>query len=183
VSGAGLTNLNGLTGNTQTLVAGTGGNSPTFSSTGTVHTLNIPLAATTGVSAGLISNSDFANFSGKLSGVAAGTGVTVSTTSETATVSLGSVGTAGTYTKVQTNAQGQVVSGGALSAGDIPSLDASKITTGQLSVANGGTGVNSLATFPTSGVVVTRDATETLSNKTLSGASINGASSISPLCQ
>ena len=243
VSGAGLTNLNGLTGNTQTFATGTSGNSPAFSSSGTAHTLNIPLAASSGVSAGLISNSDFANFSGKLGGVAAGTGVSVSTTSGTATVSLSSVGTAGTYAKVQTNAQGQVVSGGALSAGDIPGLDANKITSGQLSVANGGTGVttfnpngvllgngssnlvstgtpsadqilrvpsaggqpsfgaidlsksasvggilpganggtgvNSTATFPTSGVVVTRDATETLTNKTLSAAVINGASNIS----
>ncbi|MBM4253542.1 MAG: hypothetical protein FJ146_16360 [Deltaproteobacteria bacterium] len=32
----------------------------------------------------------------------------------------------------------------------------------------------------TSGVVVTRDATETLSNKTLTGATIKGASSIGP---
>ena len=178
VSGAGLTNLNGLMGNTQTFATGTSGNSPAFSSMGTVHTLNIPLAASSGVSAGLISNSDFANFSGKLGGVAAGTGVSVSTTSGTATVSLSSVGTAGTYTKVQTNAQGQVLSGGTLSAGDIPGLDANKITSGQLSVANGGTGVNSTATFPTSGVVVTRDATETLTNKTLTVAMINGASSI-----
>ncbi|MCX6106752.1 MAG: hypothetical protein NTY08_13065 [Proteobacteria bacterium] len=242
VSGAGLTNLNGLTGNTQTFATGTSGNTPTFSSMGTVHTLNIPLAAATGVTAGLVSNGDFASFGSKLGGVAAGTGVSVSTTSGTATVSLSSVGTAGTFTKVQTNAQGQVVSGGALSAGDIPGLDANKITTGQLSVANGGTGistfnsngvligngtgnlvstatpsadqvlrapsaggqpsfgaidlsksasvegilpsanggtgVSSTAAFPTSGVVVTRDATETLTNKTLSAAVINGASSI-----
>lgn len=38
---------------------------------------------------------------------------------------------------------------------------------GQVPPANGGTGQNSTATFPTSGVVVTEGATETLSNKTL----------------
>lgn len=38
---------------------------------------------------------------------------------------------------------------------------------GQVPTANGGTGVNSTATFPTSGVVVTEAATETLTNKTL----------------
>lgn len=43
--------------------------------------------------------------------------------------------------------------------------------TGQLPTANGGTGQNSTATFPTSGVVVTEAATETLTNKTISGAS------------
>ena len=38
--------------------------------------------------------------------------------------------------------------------------------TGIVATATGGTGQNSTATFPTSGVVVTRDATETLLNKT-----------------
>ncbi|MCX6106950.1 MAG: hypothetical protein NTY08_14085, partial [Proteobacteria bacterium] len=242
VSGAGLTNLNGLTASTQTFATGTSGSSPAFSSSGSVHTLNIPLASAAGVTGGALSNSDYTSFSSKLGSVAAGTGVAVSTASGTATVSLSSVGTAGTYMKVQTNAQGQVISGSALSSSDIPNLDASKITTGQLSVANGGTGigsfnsngvligngtgnlvstttpssdqilrvpsaggqpsfgaidlsksasvggilpganggtgVNSTATFPTSGVVVTRDATETLTNKTLSAATINGASFI-----
>lgn len=39
--------------------------------------------------------------------------------------------------------------------------------TGQLPTANGGTGQNSTATFPTSGVVVTEAGTETLTNKSL----------------
>lgn len=43
------------------------------------------------------------------------------------------VGTAGTYTKVTTDAKGRVTSGTTLSASDIPSLDASKITSGSLS--------------------------------------------------
>ena len=75
VSGAGLTNLNGLTVSTQSFATGTSGNSPLFSSTGSVHTLNIPLASAAGVTAGVISNSDYTSFSGKLSGVTAGTGV------------------------------------------------------------------------------------------------------------
>lgn len=41
----------------------------------------------------------------------------------------------GTYTKVTTNAQGQVTSGGSLVASDIPALDAAKITTGAFDVA------------------------------------------------
>ena len=53
------------------------------------------------------------------------------------------------------------------------------ITSGTLAAVNGGTGVNSTATFPNDGVIVTRDATETLTNKTLSVAVINGTSSIS----
>jgi hypothetical protein len=40
------------------------------------------------------------------------------------------VGTAGTYTKVTTDAKGRVSSGTTLSASDIPNLDSSKITTG-----------------------------------------------------
>jgi hypothetical protein len=40
------------------------------------------------------------------------------------------VGTAGTYTKVTTDAKGRVSSGTTLAAGDIPALDSSKITTG-----------------------------------------------------
>lgn len=43
--------------------------------------------------------------------------------------------------------------------------------TGVLPTANGGTGQNSSATFPTSGVVVTEAASETLTNKTIAGAS------------
>lgn len=43
--------------------------------------------------------------------------------------------------------------------------------TGVLPTANGGTGQNSTATFPTSGIVVTEAASETLTNKTISGAS------------
>lgn len=45
------------------------------------------------------------------------------------------VGTAGTYTKVTTDAKGRVTSGTTLSASDIPDLDSAKITTGNFSTA------------------------------------------------
>lgn len=45
------------------------------------------------------------------------------------------VGTAGTYTKVTTDAKGRVTSGTTLSASDIPSLDTSKITTGTFAIS------------------------------------------------
>ena len=48
----------------------------------------------------------------------------------TGTATLASVGTAGTYTKVTTDAKGRVTSGTTLSATDIPNIDASKITSG-----------------------------------------------------
>lgn len=45
--------------------------------------------------------------------------------------------------------------------------------TGILATASGGTGQNSTATFPTSGVLVTETATQTLTNKTLTSPVIN----------
>lgn len=57
-----------------------------------------------------------------LSGDASGTGATA------ITVTLASVGTAGTYTKVTTDAKGRVTSGTTLAATDIPTLTASKIS-------------------------------------------------------
>lgn len=50
-------------------------------------------------------------------------------------------------------------------------IDLTTKVTGILPTANGGTGQNSTATFPTSGVVVTEAASEVLTNKTISGAS------------
>lgn len=57
-----------------------------------------------------------------VSGDASGSGTTA------ITLTLASVGTAGTYTKVTTDAKGRVTSGTTLSATDIPTLTASKIS-------------------------------------------------------
>jgi phage-related tail fiber protein len=57
-----------------------------------------------------------------LSGDASGSGATA------ITVTLASVGTAGTYTKVTTDAKGRVTAGTTLSASDIPTLTAAKIS-------------------------------------------------------
>lgn len=62
------------------------------------------------------------NQSISLSGDATGTGTTA------ITITLSSVGTAGTYTKVTTDAKGRVTAGTTLSATDIPTLTASKIS-------------------------------------------------------
>lgn len=59
---------------------------------------------------------------------------------------LKSVGTAGTYTKVTTDAQGRVSAGTTLAATDIPALDAGKVTTGVIPVARGGTGIGTIGT-------------------------------------
>ncbi|MEN9835882.1 MAG: hypothetical protein RL011_2075, partial [Pseudomonadota bacterium] len=112
IAGSGLVNLNGVTSTTQTFATpGTAGIAPAWSSGGSTHTLNIPLASTSGVTAGLIANSDYNAFSGKVGGVTAGVGIAVSTTSGTATVTLANTSvTAGTYGRadITVDAQGRL---------------------------------------------------------------------------
>lgn len=63
---AGLTSLNGQTQATQTFATpGSVGTAPAWSSAGGVHTLNIPLAGSAGVTAGLISKTQFDAFNAK----------------------------------------------------------------------------------------------------------------------
>ncbi|MGZ3782065.1 MAG: beta strand repeat-containing protein, partial [Pseudobdellovibrionaceae bacterium] len=59
------------------------------------------------------------------------------TISTAGALTLKNTGTAGTYTKVTTDAQGRVTSGTTLSASDIPSLDWTKITTGKPTTLSG----------------------------------------------
>ena len=59
--------LNGLTNQVQSFGVGSIGTSPSFSSTISTHTLHIPMASSTSVTAGLISNTDLNNFNNKLS--------------------------------------------------------------------------------------------------------------------
>jgi hypothetical protein len=56
----GLVSLNGLTGAIQTFATpGSAGTAPAWSSAGTQHTLNIPMASTTSVTAGLLSKARY----------------------------------------------------------------------------------------------------------------------------
>lgn len=60
----------------------------------------------------------------------------------TAALTLANSGvTAGTYAKVTVDAKGRVTAGASMVATDIPSLDTSKLTSGTLPVARGGTGL------------------------------------------
>jgi len=60
VAGAGITNLNGLSTNTQSFVIGSAGNAPAITSSGSAHTFDFPMASASGsVTAGLISNADY----------------------------------------------------------------------------------------------------------------------------
>ncbi len=88
---------------------------------------------------------------GSVTNITTGTGLTGGPITSIGTISIANVGTAGTYTKVTTNPQGQVTTGSSLDPTDIPALDASKITTGTLSVALGGTGATS---FTNNGILV-----------------------------
>jgi len=65
----------------------------------------------------------------------------------TSALTLSSVGTAGTYTKITTYSKGRVTSGTNLIAGDIPALDAAKIASGVLSTSRLGTGTASVSTY------------------------------------
>lgn len=69
ISGAGLTALNGQTGASQAFSIGTAGVAPIWSSGSDTHTLNIPMASSVSVTAGLISKTDYDSFNSKLSTV------------------------------------------------------------------------------------------------------------------
>ena len=94
-------------------------------------------------------------------------------------ISLPSVVTASTYTKVTVDARGRVTSGTTLATTDIPNLDASKITSGTIGTANGGTGATTPALALTalgaaSAASPTFTGTATFTNVTLVGLIIDG---------
>ncbi len=63
LSGIGIKSLNGLTAKTQTFATGTTGTDFNISSSGTVHTFNIPTAS--GTNRGLLSSADWTTFNNK----------------------------------------------------------------------------------------------------------------------
>jgi hypothetical protein len=169
VSGTGLTSLNNLTASVQTFAIGTAGTAPLFNSATSTHTLNIPMASTSSVTAGLISKADYDNFNSKQSNLLAignilvgstsgvASAVTVSgdaTLSNAGVLNLKNTGTAGTYYSVTTDAQGRVVSGANIAAtsstdGYLTSTDWNTFNGKQASLISGGT-INGIV-YPTSG--------------------------------
>jgi hypothetical protein len=64
---SGIQSLNGLTGVAQTFATpGTSGTAPSWTSAGTTHTIDIPLASAASVTAGLISKTEYDTFNGKV---------------------------------------------------------------------------------------------------------------------
>ncbi len=74
---------------------------------------------------------------GTVTSITAGAGLTGGTINTTGTIGMPNVGTAGTFTKVTTDAQGRVSSGTTLASTDIPNLDWTKITTGKPTTVSG----------------------------------------------
>jgi hypothetical protein len=72
----GLTALNGLTAQVQNFATvGTSGIAPNWNSVSPNHTLNIPLASASSVTAGLLSNADYTAFNGKQAALVSGTNI------------------------------------------------------------------------------------------------------------
>jgi hypothetical protein len=94
--GTGITSLNGATVGSQTFATpGTTGTAPSWNTnTGTgAHTLNIPLASASSVTAGLLSKTDYDSFVAKVSMVFPGAGIAVSTGSAWGTSKASPAGT------------------------------------------------------------------------------------------
>ncbi|MES2802079.1 MAG: hypothetical protein V4654_06275, partial [Bdellovibrionota bacterium] len=140
-NGTGQTSwISPTTGNVTNVTA----SAPLVSTGGQTPNISIP-QATTAVD-GYLSALSFLNFSNKVASVTVTAPLTIAGTSMTPLIGLQNSGVSvGTYTKVVVDAKGIITSGTTLIASDIPNLDASKITTGTLPVARGGTGTGVLA--------------------------------------
>jgi len=145
VAGAGITNFNGSTVGSQSLATpGTSGNAPNWSTnTGTgVHTLNIPMASSgASVTAGLLSNSEYATLSAKQSSSLTSAKVWVGNASgvaqeQTLSGDIASVSNTGSVTIDKTQSA---------QASKILQLDASSVAvTKGVNIGGAGSGVASL---------------------------------------
>lgn len=132
-----ISSLNGQSMAAQSLATSVGGTNIGFNSVSGVHTLNIPMASNTSVTAGLISKTDYDNFNSKL-GPLSSFGGDVS----------------GTYTAISVDKiKGKPISFGTFVTGNVLRFDGSNWVnamvnpgtdfTGAVPLANGGTGATS----------------------------------------
>ena len=148
----GITSLNGLTGLTQTFAIGTSGTNPNWTSATSIHTLNIPMASASSVTAGLISNTEWNTFNNKIGAVTALTPAAVSTSGATATIQ-----NTGAYWNAN-QLQGKNISTTPPTTGQI--LTYNSITSQWEPAANGGSGwllTGNTGTDPTINFLGTKD--------------------------
>lgn len=135
--------------------------------------------------AGTITASFSGNLTGNVTGNVSGTAANITATTNNTLTTLSSLslpgsqvtgniaGTASNITATSNNTLTTLSSlslPGSQITGNIPGNSSN--VTGIIATANGGTGINSTAVFPSSGTVVTRDANETLLNKQISSTGL-----------
>lgn len=129
-SGSGITTLNGLTTAVQTFATiGTTGLAPSWTSSVSTHTLNIPLASAAGVTAGLISKTDYDSFAAKGNGTVTsvawttsqGVSATIatSTTTPNITIALGALTGVTSFNGLVITANTGVITTGTLGSGAV----------------------------------------------------------------
>jgi hypothetical protein len=181
LAGTGITAINSLTGAVQTLVNGTSGLAPAFSSVGTTHTLNIPLASVASVTAGLISNTDYTTFNGKQDALTATKSVNIVSNN----VELDNDETSPTARKFYSTSGAAARGWRAIERLDLPtvvSIGALPYIQSEFTTSNGGSAIIKIpgsnvifAAYTTTGTVVAYDSS---TSTILSTTSVAGASGL-----
>jgi hypothetical protein len=164
----GIASLNGLTASAQTFsTPGTFGTSPNWLSSGSTHTLNIPIASSPAVNAGLISNANWNTFNNKVGSITLNTSGVLYPATNTFSIAAGGAAT-GTLT-LNTQATNTFLAGPSSGANTAPTFRT--IVPADLPVATATTiGAVSIG----SGLAVT--ATGVLSATNTNGGTVTSAS-------